>query len=90
MERIEARIRRHELAMSRLERDILRLKKYFHSAGPSQISNKTQEVNAQPAPEIPPAPRPRPAPRPQAPPAPAPAPAPNPAGAPLLNSENTQ
>ena len=68
MERLEARIRRHELAMSRLERDILRLKRYFNSAGPSHNLMKTQEATAPVCPEMPPAPAPQPEPRLKSPP----------------------
>lgn len=51
MERIEARIRRFNVEMSRLERDILRLKKHFNSEGASHNSLKTNETVPQSPPE---------------------------------------
>ncbi len=50
MERIEARIRRFNIEMSRLERDILRLKKHFQSEGASHKPLRTNEFH----PQIPP------------------------------------
>ena len=43
MERFEARIRRASIEISRLERDLLRLKKHFRSAGASHNPLKTNE-----------------------------------------------
>ena len=50
--RLDARVRRLNLEVSRLEADILRLKKHFATAGPSQDSLKTKdepETTPQPA-----------------------------------------
>jgi hypothetical protein len=49
LERIDARIRRLNLEISRIERDLLRLQKHFSSAGPSQKPLKTNTTT----PEIP-------------------------------------
>ena len=43
MNRLDARLRRLNLEVSRLESDILRLKKHFATAGPSQDSLKTND-----------------------------------------------
>jgi uncharacterized protein (DUF3084 family) len=45
IERIEARIRRFNIEMSRLERDILRLKKHFQNEGASHKPNKTKPTS---------------------------------------------
>lgn len=50
--RLETRIRQAEAAMSRLERDIIRLQKHFATEGPSQKSLKTN-ANAS-LPQVPP------------------------------------
>jgi hypothetical protein len=42
--RLEVRINRHQSTISRLERDIMRLKKFAANQGPSQESLKTNEV----------------------------------------------
>ena len=42
--RLEVRINRHQSTISRLERDIMRLKKFAAMQGPSQESLKTNEV----------------------------------------------
>ena len=42
--RLEVRINRHQSNISRLERDIMRLKKFAANQGPSQESLKTNEV----------------------------------------------
>ena len=42
--RLEVRINRHQSTISRLERDIMRLKKFAAIQGPSQESLKTNEV----------------------------------------------
>ncbi len=63
--RLDVRLRRLNLEVSRLESDILRLKKHFATAGPSQDSLKTNdepETTPQVATEKPvPAPQPEPA-----------------------------
>ena len=48
--RLETRINRHQSTISRLERDIMRLKKFAANQGPSQESLKTNEV-PEPPPE---------------------------------------
>lgn len=44
LDRFDLRIRRCHLEISRAERDILRVDRYFSASGPSQISLKTNEV----------------------------------------------
>ena len=51
--RLEARINRHQSTISRLERDILRLKKFAAQQGPSQEVLKTKEEPATPSEEQP-------------------------------------
>lgn len=62
--RLEARITRHQSTISKLERDIMRLKKFAASQGPSQKSLKTNDEPETPQtvePQNPPAPPPPPA-----------------------------
>ena len=49
--RLEVRINRHQSTISRLERDILRLKKFAANQGPSQESLKTNEEPETPEPQ---------------------------------------
>lgn len=52
IERLDARIRRQQLTISRLEKDILRLKKQLNAEGPSQESPEIRESTGLPeAPE---------------------------------------
>lgn len=53
MERLEARIRRASIEISRLERDLLRLKKHFQSEGASHNPLKTKEEAAPATPSAP-------------------------------------
>ena len=48
LERIDARIRRLNLEISRIERDLLQMKKGFSQQGPSHKPLQTKEVSAQP------------------------------------------
>jgi hypothetical protein len=48
--RLEVRINRHQSTISRLERDIMRLKKFAANQGPSQESLKTNEEPETPPP----------------------------------------
>lgn len=48
LERIDARIRRLNLEISRIERDLIHLKKSFAQQGPSHKPLQTKEVSAQP------------------------------------------
>ena len=62
--RLEVRINRHQSTISRLERDIMRLKKFAANQGPSQESLKTNEEPETPQesqPQNPPTPPPPPA-----------------------------
>ena len=62
--RLEVRINRHQSTISRLERDIMRLKKFAAIQGPSQESLKTNEEPETPQesqPQNPPTPPPPPA-----------------------------
>ena len=63
--RLEVRINRHQSTISRLERDIMRLKKFAANHGPSQESLKTNEE-----PETPQESQPQNPPTPPSPPAP--------------------
>jgi hypothetical protein len=52
LDRFDLRIRRCHLEISRAERDILRVDRYFSTNGPSQISLKTNEVEPEPNPIV--------------------------------------
>jgi len=51
--RLEVRINRHQSTISRLERDIMRLKKFAANQGPSQESLKTNDEPETPPPTEP-------------------------------------